>query len=115
MKFEAGANEHEFVLLRHAEIENDGHYVGTVYTPDEESYNMFESATFHFYSSPYDEIMIDLGNEPTTRTTCTYLNEEKSRISFQFPFYTIIVTFEATIYENDQGVKKINVETPAYL
>ena len=114
LKFKAGNNANEFTLLRHAEIENDQYFDDTVYTPDEDSY-MFAGMPFHFYSSPYNEIKIDYSDEMHYRTTCTYLNEEKTRFSFQYPFYLAVVTFEATIYETEQGAKMIHVEEPAYL
>ena len=114
LKFEAGNNANEFVLLSHAEIENDNYFNDTIYMPDSESY-MFGGIPFHFYSSPYNEIKIDYSEEMQYRTICTYLNEEKTRFSFQFPFYLSVLTLEATIYETEQGAKMINVETPAYL
>ena len=99
-------------LITHSEIETNHPYSDIVYIPDEDNSYMFtDSNPFHFYSSNNNELMIEYGGM-RFRTTCFYLNEEKTRISFRFPFFTVTLNFEATL---DNVNHTICVEEPSYL
>ncbi len=116
-----------FNLVSHSEIETNRPEIGiyhsytdTVFTPDENSYFYTNSNPFHFYSSENNEMKIEYNNL-TFRTTCIYLNEEKTRISFNVPFTVLIGLFETTVMSLrleatlDTQNLTIHIEEPAGL
>lgn len=112
--FENGSDNKHFNLVSHSEIENDHPYTDTVFTPDENSFLYTEDNPIHFYSSENNEMKIKY-NDITFRTTCIYLNEEKTRISFNVPYPIFLVTtlnlrLEATL---DTQNNTIHIEEPA--
>lgn len=114
--FENGSDSKHFNLVSHSEIENDHSYTDTVFLPDENSFLYTEDNPIHFYSSENNEMKIEY-NDLVFRTTCIYLNEEKTRISFNVPYIIMFVTtlnlrLEATI---DTQNHTINIEKPADL
>lgn len=115
IQFEDGSDSLQKNLITHSEIETNHPYSDTVYIPDDESFMFTDSNPFHFYSSDNNELMIEF-NDMLFRTTCIYLNEEKTRISFVFPFITffkqVTLNFEATL---DNVNHTICVEEPSNL
>ena len=94
--FENGSDSKHFNLVSHSEIETDHSYADTIFVPDDTSYFYTDSNPFHFYSSENNEIKIEY-NELAFRTTCIYLNDEKTRISINVPFTVVIGLFETTV------------------
>ena len=114
--FENGSDSKHFNLVSHSEIEIDHSYTDTVFLPDENSFLYTEDNPIHFYSSENNEMKIEY-NDLTFRTTCIYLNEEKTRISFNVPYPIMFVTtlnlrLEATL---DAQNHTIHIEEPADL
>lgn len=114
--FENGSDSKHFNLVSHSEIETDHSYDETIFTPDENSFLYTEDNPIHFYSSENNEMKIEY-NDLTFRTTCIYLNEEKTRISFNVPYPIFLVTtlnlnLEATL---DTQNNTIHIEEPAGL
>lgn len=114
--FENGSDSKHFNLVSHSEIEIIHSYTDTVFLPDENSFLYTEDNPIHFYSSENNEMKIEY-NDLVFRTTCIYLNEEKTRISFNVPYIIMFVTtlnlrLEATL---DTQNHTINIEKPADL
>ena len=112
--FENGSDSKHFNLVSHSEIETDHSYTYTIFVPDENSFLYTKDNPIHFYSSENNEMKI-IYNELTFRTTCVYLNEEKTRISFNVPYIIMFVTtlnlrLEATL---DNQSHTIHIEKPA--
>ena len=116
---QAGDGEREFKLNEHCEVETS-YAVNKTLIPTEDSYmwNHYGETTdrFYIFNTENNEMKVTL-NSLTIRTTFSYLNEEKTQISFNIPFISfdgslVSINLRATINYSDNS---IFIETPSEL